>query len=76
MGEQILKIQAEDLTRVRLVFGNGTVHEIPLARVDDYAVECHEGDLKRHLRDLADAIRFFSTNRTDPSIEFAVSVER
>jgi hypothetical protein len=72
MTEAVLKIRAEELTTIRLVFATKVVHEIPIDNLKDYAVECQDEQLKRHLLALGQAVRFFSSKRTDPSVEFVV----
>ncbi len=54
MTEKMLKVKVEELSTVRLVFGNGVVHEIPLDSVGEYAAD----------------------KKTDPSVEFALPVQR
>jgi hypothetical protein len=72
MTEAILKIKAEELTTIRLVFATKVVHEIPIDNVRDYAAECHDEQLQRHLLALSQAVRFFASKRTDPAVEFVV----
>jgi hypothetical protein len=76
MTEELLKIRAEELTTIRLVFANKVVHEIPMDRVAEHAGECQDDQLKRHLLALAQALRFFSSKKTDPSIEFVVPAQQ
>jgi len=73
MTEALLKIRAEELTTIRLVFANKIVHEIPIDNVKDYAGELsHDEHLQRHLLALGQAVRFFASKRTDPAVEFVV----
>lgn len=73
MTEAILKIRAEELTTIRLVFANKVVHEIPIDNVKNYAGEFHHDEqLQRHLLALGQAMRFFASKKTDPSVEFVV----
>jgi hypothetical protein len=72
MTEAILKIKAEELTTIRLVFATKVVHEIPIDIVGQYAAEFQDEQLKRHLLALGQAVRFFASKKTDPSVEFVV----
>jgi hypothetical protein len=72
MTEAVLKIRAEELTTIRLVFASKVVHEIPIDNVGEYAGECRDEQLKRHLLALGQAVRFFASKKTDPSVEFVV----
>jgi hypothetical protein len=73
MTEAMLKIRAEELTTIRLVFANKVVHEIPIDNVKNYADEFHHDEqLQRHLLALGQAVRFFASKKTDPSVEFVV----
>jgi hypothetical protein len=58
---EILKIRAEELSKVRLVFGDGVVHEVPFAGVKEYADAAGNPEVARHLGMLARALAFFST---------------
>jgi hypothetical protein len=72
MTEAILKIKAEELTTIRLVFATKVVHEIPIDNLRDYAGEFPDEQVKRHLLALGQAVRFFASKRTDPAVEFVV----
>jgi hypothetical protein len=72
MTEAILKIKAEELTTIRLVFATKVVHEIPIDDLRDYAGQCQDEQTQRYLIALGQAVRFFASKRTDPAIEFVV----
>jgi hypothetical protein len=72
MTEAILKIKAEELTTIRLVFASKVVHEIPIDNLGQYTGDFQDEQLKRHLLALGQAVRFFASKRTDPSVEFVV----
>jgi hypothetical protein len=78
MTEEILKVRAEELQTIRLVFGNGEIHEMPLANVKDYEEAGERGnpDASRHLNMLARALAFFATKGVEPSVEFVVPISR
>ena len=76
MTEEILKIRAEELKTIRLVFANKVVREMPVNIVDEYAGECEDEQLKRHLLALSQALRFFSSKKTDPSVEFVMPAQQ
>jgi hypothetical protein len=44
MTEEILKIKAEELATIRLVFGNGVIHEMPLAEAKGYGEAAERGN--------------------------------
>jgi hypothetical protein len=72
MTEAILKIKAEEMTTIRLVFATKVVHELPIDNLRDYAGECQDEQTQRYLLALGQALRFFASKRTDPTIEFVV----
>jgi hypothetical protein len=76
--EENLKIRAEELATIRLVFGNGIIHEMPLAEAKGYGDAADSGnpEVSRHLNMLARALTFFSTKGVEPSIEFVVPISR
>jgi hypothetical protein len=74
--EEILKIRADELTTIRLVFANKIVREIPVHIVSEYAGECHDEQLVRNLLALSQALRFFSSKKTDPTVEFVMPAQQ
>jgi hypothetical protein len=71
--EEILKIRAEELKVIRLVFPS-VVHEVTLPNVAEYASgTCEDAETAKHLIALGAALLHFSSKATKPSIEFVVS---
>jgi hypothetical protein len=76
MTEEILKVKAEELTTIRLVFAGGVVHEMPLGEVKSYAVAASTPQVHQALLALAKGLEYFSTKGVEPSVEFVVPVKR
>jgi len=73
--EEILRVRAQQLKTVRLVFSNEETHEIPLDTVGVYAEKCRDDEVGKNLKALGKALTFFSSKATDPSIEFVIPIK-
>jgi hypothetical protein len=75
MTEEILKIKADELTTIRLIFEDGIIHEMPLKSAAGYAQSSQDQRIKDALGMLVGGLDFFSKPNAYPSIEFVVPVK-
>ncbi len=76
MTEEILKIHAGELTTIRLLFDDGTVHELPIAKVHSYYDKPEDPVVQAALDKIADGLEFFSQSGKSPRLEFVIQVKK
>ena len=78
MGEEILRVRAEELTTIRLIFNDGIVHEMPIDRVKEYALQSIDvsSDATHALNGMVRGLQYFSQKGSAPGIEFVVPVKK
>ena len=60
MTEDILKIRAEELAAIRLVFGNGEIDEMPIANAATYFDVAHDAAMRSALQRIVNGLQYFS----------------
>ena len=79
MTEEILKIKAEELATIRLIFPDtktdtGETVELTLKQARSYATKA-KNEAGKHLGAILDALAYFSTKGVEPSLEFVISAK-
>jgi hypothetical protein len=76
MTEEILRIKAEELATIRLVFGKEKTVEMELPKAAAWAASSADDKLRVALIGLIDGLAYFSRKGVDPSVEFVIPVRK
>jgi hypothetical protein len=81
MTEEILKIKAEELATIRLIFADsqesdGETVELTLSQAKTYADKSDDRNVRDGLRSLIAGLTYFSKKGVEPSVEFVIPLMR
>jgi hypothetical protein len=78
MTEEILKIKAQELATIRLIFTglDAQTVELDLAQAYVYLQRCSDRALHTALSGLLSGLSYFSKKDVEPSLEFVIPVKR
>ena len=78
MTEELLKIKAQELATIRLVFTgeDSQTVELTLDNAKSWAARSSDGQLESALSGLITGLSYFSRKDVEPSIEFVIPIKR